>query len=470
MKFIPISTWKKFKQVPHYKKILKILETKPQTVEEITKKYQEIEIKASNTIYQYIRDLQRNDMVIEAGRQFSSDYHSTRVLYSLSAKLFLIDRLGTEIWLNDAGFNVATGLGLMLQHHFKKYPDLEKLREFMHNFDNDIKNSIKNIIQSLQQNKSKKAQKLINDINSFSFLDHLDYFYFLGSFSWALKQGEELSFKSRLMEIFNQDLSPDPVVLIDDFDFIPKIESKEENFTDLIENTSTLLTYINVETSDKFFENYSYRSIFLLLLKGPMTLKEIQENQVFAVKQLIDYDEKWGHYQNLKNLKKKDLKKKKENTLYTYLQDLKKAGLIIEAGKRITPGKPFPEILYTRSSIYVFPSTKPNKLKTSIKDSIQDIKEFNIVMLVMQALKMYLDKKAINEDKLKELFKQYKEEKEKLVKEVINKKTNGQTTNLMAKLTFEQRTLLIDTIKFIEWILNMKDKNIFGKKLENCFI
>ncbi|MCK4972602.1 MAG: hypothetical protein KAS52_04720 [Candidatus Heimdallarchaeota archaeon] len=92
----------------------------------------------------------------------------------------------------------------------------------------------------------------------------------------------------------------------------------------------------------KIFYDESYGPIFWVLRSGPMTVKDIEHkyNKVVKSKGLE------------RGLGKKDLEKleRSDKSIYRYIKELTKAGLVAPAGHRVVLGKTATEILYVRTA------------------------------------------------------------------------------------------------------------------------
>ncbi len=92
----------------------------------------------------------------------------------------------------------------------------------------------------------------------------------------------------------------------------------------------------------KIFYDESYGPIFWVLRAGPMTVKDIERkyNKVVKSKGLE------------RGVDKKDLEKleRSDKSIYRYIKELTKAGLVAPVGQRVVVGKTATEILYSRTA------------------------------------------------------------------------------------------------------------------------
>ena len=103
---------------------------------------------------------------------------------------------------------------------------------------------------------------------------------------------------------------------------------------------------------------------------------------------IIDNDK---HYKYFTKEKKKKIKgkKKEKKTIYQYLTDLKKDGLIVEAGRRITAGRSVTEILYAKKGFYMRKRDTDKKLQEN-----EDWKK--LVNVIGLAVQHHLQKKGFD--------------------------------------------------------------------------
>ncbi|MHA1591754.1 MAG: hypothetical protein ACTSUP_04730 [Candidatus Heimdallarchaeaceae archaeon] len=92
----------------------------------------------------------------------------------------------------------------------------------------------------------------------------------------------------------------------------------------------------------KIFYDESYAPIFWVLRAGPMTVKDIENKYNKAVKSKGSE----------RGLSKKELEKleRSDKSIYRYIKELSKAGLVAPVGHRVVLGKTATEILYVRTA------------------------------------------------------------------------------------------------------------------------
>ncbi|MHA2333419.1 MAG: hypothetical protein ACXAEU_15460, partial [Candidatus Hodarchaeales archaeon] len=192
----------------NYNSVLDILKSGPKTVEEISNLYPQK--KSQNTIYRYIKDLIDAGAIIEAGRRIESDKVSTKILYSLSARLFLIEDSSVQIWKSDKGQSLVKTLGLLLNHHFdNKLPRLDRFVELIMNQVQTRGKMRKGLLSVIaeQDPASKDDIKLIGTLETITSLSAKDYYRFLdllGNLLWLFSVEDLDSINRKLLALFTE--------------------------------------------------------------------------------------------------------------------------------------------------------------------------------------------------------------------------------------------------------------------------
>jgi len=109
----------------------------------------------------------------------------------------------------------------------------------------------------------------------------------------------------------------------------------------------------------KFFYDESYAPIFWVLRSGPMTVKDIESR----------YNEMVKLKGSERGLSKKDLEKleRSDKSIYRYIKELTKIGLVAPSGHRVVMGKTATEILYVRTAkIFYLKSLEDDNWKCKI--------------------------------------------------------------------------------------------------------
>ena len=127
-----------------------------------------------------------------------------------------------------------------------------------------------------------------------------------------------------------------------------------------------------------------YSPVLRVLREGPLTLKELE----YKYNAVVD-------------------EPKKKNTIYSYVQDLEKVGLVTKCGQRITPGHTFCEWLYNRSAVLFYPVIFS-------EDTFKTKRFANAIENMQKVISLYSDKTP-TVNKLREtLFSIYRDSQKKV--------------------------------------------------------
>ncbi len=100
----------------NYEPIIIVLREGPMTIKELVEKYNQIakEPKSEMTIYRYVKDLSKFDLVVEVGKIITSGQSATETLYGRTAKIFwnLTDK--GDYWLKDNNVETLEALRQLL--------------------------------------------------------------------------------------------------------------------------------------------------------------------------------------------------------------------------------------------------------------------------------------------------------------------------------------------------------------------
>ncbi|MFX0094868.1 MAG: hypothetical protein ACFFBD_24240 [Candidatus Hodarchaeota archaeon] len=204
---------------------------------------------------------------------------------------------------------------------------------------------------------------------------------------------------------------------------------------------------------------YDYRAI-MRLLKVPMTLKEIHKKHYETVLRRIEEDKAFAKGYYPKNGKITLPKKKKENTLYGYLQELKNWGLVVQAGRRITQGQSVAQILYVRKAFYV-----------AIRNTYFDTDEWKrIVNVVGLAVQYLLQKKHFNQEKFYTLLTEIRKVQSNILHETYSEmSTDSLLMDMIVSLGFFQNRVWIETLELVEWFFTLKETKNLRDQFLDCF-
>jgi Fe2+ or Zn2+ uptake regulation protein len=448
-----------------YKLILEILNKfGPITIKSLKEKLKELtngknEIKSDTTYYRYLRNLEDAGLVIEAGRKIHPKKTSAKILYNCTSDLFISTGFGKEIWSTKLGKQVARSIISVID------PD---------NINNELS------IQNLEKNLSKIEDEEILNLNSALDLiipkkqtikSEFDGFNILSS----LKAKDSIQFWN-LLRFLNWFLkSPNINLLKKAQSFLAKTEKKvktnnkprsisqfKTDYRDLTHYQILPVLSTSDEVHRKYFANRNYKAILQLLYReAPKTLKEIAKLHHQTVLKLIEKQKKWFISKGLK-INIKEPKPKKIDTIYRYLNDLQEGGLIIEAGRRITPRKSYTEILYSRTAeLYYYWGNELEYYNTKSWEKVTSI--------LINSLEIFLNRKVVNTDKFRSIISDIEIERSKSLHDSLESNISNEILlESMNLFTDEQHVLFLESLSFLSWL-----KRIDAEKLRSdilkCF-
>ncbi len=96
----------------------------------------------------------------------------------------------------------------------------------------------------------------------------------------------------------------------------------------------------------EFFSDSNYKMVLTILRDKPMSVKEITKkyNQIIEEK---SKQLKWTK-------KEKENRLRTDKTLYRYIKDLLRVGLVVQAGQRVVIGRTITEALFSRSALIFY--------------------------------------------------------------------------------------------------------------------
>ncbi|MHA2334471.1 MAG: hypothetical protein ACXAEU_20760, partial [Candidatus Hodarchaeales archaeon] len=432
------------------------------TINEIMLYYSQVnqeEIRSKSTIYRYVKELIKFELVIEVGRRFYKNQVSSKTLYDRGAHIFIPMRNGLNIWPSEQGMEVAQTLGFMVKRHFdSKIPDLEAIKGLFTRFETILQNNQINLMEELvlKENVDEEARKTIKAIRSFEQCSE-ELFNELARVIWIVQNQGFESFLSELKACFYENEQNQGAGLRRITEE-KKIQT-ESNYQDMITYNPKFYQFISDDLWRKMGSTYDHRAI-MRLLKVPMTLKEIHEKHFETVLRRIEEDKTSGKGNYSKNGEIEIPKKKKENTVYGYLQDLKNWGLVVEAGRRITQGQSITQILYTRKAFYV---ATPN----TYFDSDDWKRVVNVIGLAVQYL---LKKKSYNQEKFYSLLTEIRKTQSKILYETYGEMTTESLpVDKIVSLGFFQNKVWLETLELIEWFFTLKNPKDLRNQFLDCF-
>jgi hypothetical protein len=171
-----------------------------------------------------------------------------------------------------------------------------------------------------------------------------------------------------------------------------------------------------------------YSPILYVLRDGPLTLKELE----YKYNTIAD-------------------EPKKKNTIYSYVQDLEKGGLVTKAGQRISPGHTFCELLYDRTATIFYPVLVTDEFFKS-KEATAALEQ------TRNLLSLYLEQPAPNFNKLKDVvFKTY-QHAQRSVGDIFSEHSE-EVSEITADLTFLQLDKICGIFETLMAVLHFNDNS-----------
>ncbi|MFW9922326.1 MAG: hypothetical protein ACFFDW_03450 [Candidatus Thorarchaeota archaeon] len=227
------------------------------------------------------------------------------------------------------------------------------------------------------------------------------------------------------------------------------------DYQDVITSEAKSIILISDDDIWKLLEDSNYTPIFIALRKGPMTVKELEEEYNKIVEKNIDkmsLDEK-------ERTKLQAKFTRKDKTLYKYLDFLQAKGFIIQVGKRVKMGQTATETLYGRAA-KAFMYVAEKKAELSPEDKNKSLK------LMEKIISSELNLKGI---KLDEFYSLYNEIYDEITNEKIRiyTKYSDEITKFTNNFTFEDMSKFIFVMEFILYAINAKS---YEKKISGSFL
>jgi len=207
---------------------------------------------------------------------------------------------------------------------------------------------------------------------------------------------------------------------------------------DIITNQQKLVQVLSDTSVEEVLDDDNHRFLLHFLVKGPLTVEELK----------IEF--------------KKSGNDKSDKTIYRYLNKLKKAGLVIEAGKRIftdSNNQIKTQTLFARIAKIIF--TPHNKI-----DSNPELKERSLQITGM-LLKERLGFK--NNADLKCIQKQVDtitKVKNHIIADYFQSSKNTELMNLIQTMDIYELYPILDTAS---WILLLNENPEIVKEITKCF-
>ncbi len=428
IKVISLAEWKDNCCDDILQRLKTILGSKHLTIDEITEQYSNLyEPKSKPSINRWLKDFEKKGLIQVSGRVKKPDQKASEKLYSLTAYIHYVDNLYTTAWNDDKerGLELAQrviapmqckfDIGLKADNVYKllsKY-ELEKLQKSIEILQQIIHKSIKD-----NDPTSLELLDAINDLHD----DEVVVFYSnLRFISWFLLDKIE-NFSSGLKNAVSQKKTP-----------IGEIKESKKNISDILLEKDPEYIYLpnNFERPPIYFTGFKNYMDYMLDIRYGTILKLLQANDhALSIAELYRkfssafniLNNKYLCYTSSKETKDVDKLSEKvnkfiteakeksieinfdqlellsESTIYRLVQDLKEAGLVVEAGLRVKNNSPKDQLLYTSrgKTIIYFEDSDEFWLQEKTWKKASD--------LIQQILEVYFGKKLTDKKRFHEIF------------------------------------------------------------------
>ena len=215
-----------------------------------------------------------------------------------------------------------------------------------------------------------------------------------------------------------------------------KVITEEDEFEDTIKDDKTGKDKIIKRKVVELINDKKLFPIINVLRSGPLTIKEIKKG----------YDELVG-------------KPKKEMTIYRYVKQLEKGGLVVQAGRRVEMNKTATEILYSRTGKIFY------NIDLS-KDYWGTIKSKKVLEILKGMLAIYPKFKISSDENLRDLvtklYALINTEVAKLLEESSEK-----IPDLFANKTYDE---ISKTINILQLFVLLSNPEIYEEEWKRIFI
>ena len=225
------------------------------------------------------------------------------------------------------------------------------------------------------------------------------------------------------------------------------------DYQDYINYEEKAILILDDEDAWKLMGDSRYSPILVALRIGPLTVKDLEVEYNKLVLKGIDN-------LSLGSKDKKELAEKtrrKGKTLYKYLAQLEKAGLIVQAGKRIKMGQTATETLYGRTAklFYYSDKRKLSKLTESVK---------KIIPVLGRILSLDMGGKEISDECLLKFIDDTFHTTDNQLNEIFTKYSDV-ITEASSEIYFDDLYILVETIQIY---MSIKNAPELMKQLEKC--
>ncbi|MFX0061698.1 MAG: hypothetical protein ACFFC7_05875 [Candidatus Hermodarchaeota archaeon] len=457
LKVINENVWKNYFLDEKYGPILKVLMNPPVTVNEIHRQCVSVleKGKSITSIYLYLKDLIRAQLVKEVGHRVHVDKTFSKRLYSLSAEFILFNNADETVWESDRGTVLSRIIGLIISRHFNdRMPEIPKLTtlllEIEKKFTSFRETSFKSILELSNQTYADKNQSIEKNfrkiVTQLNFKDFYTFINNLGIFLGLLRDPFFLNMKETLFSSFTQEK----------IDQISKESPSKEEKQDLITFKPEIIKPLDARTWRKTFaKDINRRAILRILTPGPTSINEIYARHHKTVLAIIEQ-------YSIEKLLGKPPKPKSKNTIYKYLQELIDMGLVTEAGRRPIPHQSATQKLYSRTAEVFYPIDH----RREYWDSENAKKVSHAIGLVMCYI---LKQKSFDSEELHKIFAKFNTDRNKSMEEALKDATITELKKFFPLRDGQESGTFLYTLGLVEWLIKRENVETFRSEIIGCF-
>ena len=211
------------------------------------------------------------------------------------------------------------------------------------------------------------------------------------------------------------------------------MNTEEETKSEMIDFEPIILKFIEDQETWKLISDENYNPIIVILRQGHKTVDEIHR----------EYNRLW-------KVNHPEKKPKSKKTIYYYLGELEKKGIVIKSGQRMVKGKTAVEKLYSRTAVmFYFLGTHNWEKKENDK----------IVESYRQVLGLLTNKPAPTTEQTINFLQKMEKKLEKEI-ESLFKENSEMMTKYARQLNFEKMDKLFNLIQITIAILKFKPEEL----------
>jgi hypothetical protein len=243
----------------------------------------------------------------------------------------------------------------------------------------------------------------------------------------------------------------------------------EDIANDIINFNPPLAKELTEDQYHKYILNSNFSMILKILSKGHMTIKEVHKQfltKIVKEKELItDIDlieDKSGKeiYEYFKNSRK--IKLKTENSIYYYLRELQKGGLVIQSGQRVFFGQILNPILYSRTARIFYYTPETEMFWREDQGQV-------ITSLIGHMLSEEMNHRDHNVKKLIDFLSSFRHERNQILENILETLRDEDIIQQINDFTIEEFSAFFETLILIKWFLKDKNNQRFLLELDSCF-